>query len=124
MVRDRSSLEVLVVHRPHYDDWSFPKGKAKSDESDMSCALREVEEETGLVCSLGEELPATEYTDSRGRPKRVRYWRMAPVGGELSFDDEVDDARWLSLEAARSVLTYGRDVELLSALGGSGAAPP
>ena len=76
------------------------------------------------MCSLGEELPATEYTDSRGRPKRVRYWRMAPVGGELSFDDEVDDARWLSLEAARSVLTYGRDVELLSALGGSGAAPP
>ena len=108
---------MLVVHRPQYDDWSFPKGKAEPGESDEACALREVEEETGLVCSLGEELPATEYTDSRGRAKRVRYWRMDPVGGELAFRHEVDDARWVTLDTARSLLSYRRDSELLAALG-------
>ena len=123
MIRDRSSLEVLVVHRPQYDDWSFPKGKAEPDESDEACALREVEEETGLVCALGEELPATEYTDSRGRAKRVRYWRMNPVGGALAFRHEVDDARWVTLESARSLLSYRRDSELLAAVGKSADGP-
>ena len=116
MTRDASACEVLVVHRPQYDDWSFPKGKAEPGESDEACAVREVEEETGLVCSLGEELPATEYTDSRGRAKRVRYWRMDPVGGELAFRHEVDDARWVTLDTARSLLSYRRDSELLAAL--------
>ena len=68
--RDGGEREVLVVHRPRYDDWSFPKGKLKPDETDEECALREVAEETGLVCELGEELPSTEYTDESGRPKR------------------------------------------------------
>ena len=72
--------EVLVVHRPRYDDWSFPKGKAEPGERDEDCALREVEEETGLRCELREELPSTSYTDARGRPKRVRYWLMTPSG--------------------------------------------
>ena len=90
--------EVLVVHRPQYDDWTFPKGKLEPGEDDEACALREVEEETGLRCVLGEELPATEYVDSHGRPKRVRYWRMRVEGGELSFDHEVDDARWSSVD--------------------------
>jgi len=123
VTRDGSSLEVLVVHRPHYDDWSFPKGKAEPEESDEACALREVAEETGLVCSLAEELPTTEYTDSRGRAKRVRYWRMDPVGGELAFRHEVDDARWVTLDTARSLLSYRRDSELLEALGGSSDGP-
>jgi len=123
VTRDGSSLEVLVVHRPHYDDWSFPKGKAEPEESDEACALREVAEETGLVCSLAEELPTTEYTDSRGRAKRVRYWRMDPVGGELAFRHEVDDARWVTLDTARSLLSYRRDSALLEALGGSSDGP-
>ena len=70
---------VLVVHRPEYDDWTFPKGKAEPGESDEACAVREVEEETGLRCELGEELPTTHTPDTRGRPKRVRWWRMRPV---------------------------------------------
>ena len=77
----RDDGRVLVVHRPKYDDWTFPKGKADPGESDEECALREVREETGLECVLEDELPQTRYFDSRGRPKRVRWWRMRAVGG-------------------------------------------
>ncbi len=117
VVRDGDAgPEVLVVHRSRYDDWSFPKGKAEAGETDEECALREVEEETGLVCSLEAELPSTSYTDARGRPKRVRYWRMAVVGGELAFRHEVDDARWLEPGRAADLLTYRRDVDVLRAV--------
>ncbi len=108
--------ELLLVHRPQYDDWTFPKGKAHGDEPDEDCALREVEEETGLVCELGEELPATEYRDAAGRPKRVRYWLMEPVGGRLEFHHEVDDGRWVSSEDALRLLSYERDRALLRSL--------
>src|SRR5919109_4902174 len=83
--RHDGGLDVLLVHRPAYDDWTLPKGKALPGESDEECALREVEEETGLVCRLEAELPATEYRDAKGRLKRVRYWLMRPTGGELAF---------------------------------------
>jgi 8-oxo-dGTP pyrophosphatase MutT (NUDIX family) len=116
VVRHRPAPEVLVVHRPRYDDWSFPKGKAAPGERDEDCALREVEEETGLRCALLEELPGTSYTDPHGRPKRVRYWLMEPIGGELAFRHEVDDARWVSVDGARELLTYERDVALLQGL--------
>ena len=117
---DGDGLEVLVVHRPRYEDWSFPKGKAEPGESDEDCARREVEEETGLVCELDGELSSTSYTDGAGRPKRVRYWRMHPVGGSLRFVHEVDEARWLSPERASELLTYERDRVLLGELGRSG----
>jgi 8-oxo-dGTP diphosphatase len=107
---------VLVVHRPSYDDWSFPKGKAETGESDEECALREVEEETGLRCVLVRELPATAYVDGHGRPKRVRYWLMQPERGSLVFAHEVDDARWLPPEEAAQLLTYARDTPVLEAL--------
>ena len=108
--------EVLVVHRPKYDDWTFPKGKAEPDETDEDCARREVEEETGLRCELLEELPSTSYVDAQGRAKTVRYWVLEPVGGELEFHREVDAARWVTEAVARSLLTYERDVELLTSL--------
>ena len=111
-----TGLEVLVVHRPKYGDWSFPKGKATRGESDEDCALREVEEETGLRCELLDELPATHYRDGQDRPKRVRYWRMVPIGGELTFRHEVDGARWADAEGVRRLLTYARDVAVLDAL--------
>ena len=104
---------LLLVHRPKYDDWTFPKGKAEPGESDEECAVREVEEEAGLRCVLGAELPSTHYTDSRGRPKRVRWWRMEPVGGEFTPSDEVDEIRWLTREEAAELLSYDRDQALL-----------
>jgi len=102
-------VEVLVVHRPRYDDWSLPKGKRDRGESDRQTARREVLEETGLECVLGPELATSTYVDGRGRPKVVRYWAMAVEGGEFVPNDEVDEVRWLDVDEVIGVLTYGRD---------------
>jgi 8-oxo-dGTP pyrophosphatase MutT (NUDIX family) len=109
---------VLLVHRPRYDDWTFPKGKAADGEPDVVCALREVREETGFRCSLGRELPPTDYVDAEGRPKHVRWWLMEPLGGEGEFEPstEVDELRWEEPAAARTLLTYERDLQLLAEL--------
>src|SRR5215468_3875790 len=71
---------MLLIHRPEYEDWSFPKGKLVDGESWEEGALREVEEETGLRCELGEEAGRTRYVDSRGRNKEVRYFLMTSDG--------------------------------------------
>jgi 8-oxo-dGTP diphosphatase len=107
---------VAVVHRPKYDDWSLPKGKLDPGESFEEAAVREVEEETGLRCELGSELPSARYRDSKGRPKVVRYWQMTPVEGEFSPTDEVDDLRWLEPAEAARLLTYDRDRELVEGI--------
>jgi len=105
---------VVLVHRPKYDDWTFPKGTAEEGESDEECALREVHEETGIRCALAEELGATEYVDGRGRPKRVRWWRMEPLLDEgFTADYEVDEIRWVDSATAAELLTYDRDRRLL-----------
>ncbi|MGZ4148627.1 MAG: NUDIX hydrolase [Actinomycetota bacterium] len=106
--------DVALVHRPAYDDWSFPKGKLEPDEDEATAAVREVAEETGLTLSLGRDLGAITYIDGRGRPKVVRYWHMpAPEGAELQPQHEVDDARWMSIAAAERILTYAHDRRLL-----------
>jgi len=112
MREGRDGAEVLLVHRPRYDDWTFPKGKVDSGESDEDAAMREVEEETGFRCSLGLELPSTRYFDARGRPKLVRYWLMRVVDGAFVANDEVDQIEWLPADVARAKLTYDRDREL------------
>jgi 8-oxo-dGTP diphosphatase len=108
--------EVLLVHRPRYDDWTFPKGKLDPDEAFEDAALREVEEETGVRCSLGRELPSSEY-EVDGRPKLVRYWLMTP-SGETAFEpnDETDDVRWVTPDEARRMLSYDRDRDVLAAV--------
>jgi 8-oxo-dGTP pyrophosphatase MutT (NUDIX family) len=106
------ALEILVVHRPRYDDWTLPKGKCNPGESDEACALREVEEETGLACELGEEVAVVAYEDAKGRPKRVRYFAMSARGGEAAADNEVDAVRWLTRDEAVAMLTYRRDAEI------------
>ena len=110
------TVEVVLVHRPAYDDWAFPKGKLNRGESEEEAALREVEEETGLRCRLERELGITRYHDSRGRSKTVRYWEMTAIGGKLAAANEVDDARWVSVAEAPDLLSYERDAELLAQL--------
>jgi 8-oxo-dGTP pyrophosphatase MutT (NUDIX family) len=126
--RLRPRYELILVHRPRYDDWSFPKGKRdRDDERDEDTALREVEEETGLACSLGPPVGETRYEDSRGRDKVVRYWLMDPPEAPLvPFvpNREVDEVRWLEPEEADRLLTYPHDRELLDRLSGRGPARP
>jgi 8-oxo-dGTP diphosphatase len=105
----RDDPEVLLVHRPSYGDWSLPKGKLKPGETDEECALREVEEETGVCCELEGELGTSSYTDAQGRPKTVRYFAMRPVSGSFTSGEEVDEIRWLPREAAVALLTYESD---------------
>jgi 8-oxo-dGTP pyrophosphatase MutT (NUDIX family) len=112
---DDGAPEVLLVHRPKYDDWTIPKGKAERGESDEACALREVEEETGLRCELGAYAGDIEYVDREGRRKIVRYWEMRPVEGVFTPHREVDAVRWMSVAEAVGVLSYERDVPVLEA---------
>ena len=110
--------ELLLVHRPRYDDWTFPKGKADPGERDEDAALREVAEETGLRCALGSDAGVTHYTDGRGRAKVVRYFLMEPaaVDHEFAPNHEVDALRWLEPAAAGKLLTYRHDRDLLARL--------
>ncbi|MET0726988.1 MAG: NUDIX hydrolase [Acidimicrobiales bacterium] len=110
----RGDVQVLLVHRPRYDDWSLPKGKLEPGESHRHAALREVREETGLVCKAGAELHEVRYHDRKGRPKRVRYWAMEPVSGEFAPTDEVDEARWISLDSVAKLVSYPRDARVVA----------
>jgi 8-oxo-dGTP diphosphatase len=112
----RERAEVLLVHRPGRDDWTFPKGKRRRSETAAECALREVREETGLWCELGDELPSTEYCDRKGRPKLVRYWAMSAYGGEFTPNGEVDEIRWARLDRVGELLTYERDLVVAGGL--------
>jgi 8-oxo-dGTP diphosphatase len=116
--RGRRRTELALVHRPRYDDWTFPKGKRDpEDDSDAATALREVEEETGFSCLLGEEVGSTRYRDAKGREKVVRYWRMelpAGITGEgFVVNREVDELRWCTAAEADRILTYEHDRVLL-----------
>ncbi|MCB0876474.1 MAG: NUDIX hydrolase [Solirubrobacterales bacterium] len=115
-----AGLEVIVVHRPRYDDWSLPKGKLEPGEAFEEGALREVEEETGFRCELGDELSPISYRDRKGRLKLVRYWVMSVVSGGFAPNEEVDELEWLPLAAAAERLHYEHDRKLLSELPGAG----
>src|SRR5215213_5677159 len=113
--RGERGVQIVVVHRPRYDDWSLPKGKLDRGEGWEQAALREVEEEVGLRCRLGAELPPVTYRDNKGREKAVRYWLMQPEDGAAPFipNDEVDEMRWVDVETAVGLLSYPRDAELV-----------
>ncbi len=108
----RPGRRVLLVHRPRYDDWSFPKGKVDPGEHPVATAVREVEEETGLHVRLTRPLADQQY-QAAGRPKTVRYWTGRAVGSDdvsgYAVNDEIDDVRWVPAEDAAAALTYERD---------------
>lgn len=115
---DTRRVEVLLAHRPRYDDWTFPKGKPDPEEDLTVTAVREIAEETGLRVRLGHPLPETSYLIAGG-PKRVSYWSARVVGpeGEFTANREVDEVRWLRIGEARHLLTYEHDLEVLDAFG-------
>jgi len=113
-------VEVVLVHRPAYDDWSLPKGKLKAQERLETAALREVEEETGMVCLIERCLGITRYIDRRGRDKVVWYWVMRAYAGEFAALAEVDETRWLSVVEAMATLSYDHDRDILLRAGLAG----
>jgi 8-oxo-dGTP pyrophosphatase MutT (NUDIX family) len=114
--RPDGGLEVVLVHRPRYDDWSLPKGKVDPGETDEQAALREVWEEASIAGVIGPELPSTIYLDRSGKHKRVRYWAMTVGSGDPAGANEVDDARWVGLEVARTMVSYRHDAEVIDTL--------
>ena len=120
VVVSRKGPEVLLVHRPKYDDWSFPKGKVDLGEHVTTAAVREVAEETGLDVRLGPPLTTQRYTVRNGqtRTKLVSYWAGRVVGGDdvttYQPNDEIDEVEWVPLEKAADRLTYQRDRDTLA----------
>lgn len=109
----RGKPRYLLAHRPAYDDWTFPKGKLDKGERFRDAALREVKEETGLVCNVVARLSPVEYVTPNGNPKRVKYWLLEVESGTFARNDEVDAITWLKRSAAMSLLTYVHDQALL-----------
>lgn len=119
--RSDQGPQVLLIHRPKYDDWSFPKGKVDRDEHVLVAAVREVLEETAVRVRIGAPLPTVRYQLDGGRSKTVYYWHGTPTPaapGDEPFTPmaEVDDVTWLPVEDARRRLTHERDRQLLDAL--------
>ena len=111
-----SSIEILVAHRPKYDDWAFPKGRLDRGETILECAHREVVEETGLSIDVERRLPDLTYRKPSGRRKLVAYWAMKHRGGKFIPNREVDLIMWLEPRKAMKQLTYLRDRDLLDQL--------
>ncbi|WP_395657268.1 NUDIX domain-containing protein [Nocardioides sp.] len=109
----RPGKRVLLVHRPRYDDWSFPKGKLDRGEHVLSAAVREVEEETGLHVRLGPPLTGQRYPVAGGRTKAVSYWVGRAVGSDdvsrYRSNAEIDKVAWFSFDDAMRKLTYEHD---------------
>lgn len=108
-------VELILVHRPGYEDWTLPKGKLDPGESAEEGALREVEEETGYVCEIVRPVGCTQYVDRKGRPKVVCYWELRVLSGAFRPSVEVDQLRWLTVAEALEILSYDRDRQLLAA---------
>jgi 8-oxo-dGTP diphosphatase len=127
--RQRGDLQVALVHRPRYDDWSWPKGKLDPGEEWPVAAVREVFEETGLHVRLGRRLPISEYAvpdpeDPAGQPttKHCRYWAAEVVGGDGTLVNEIDEVAWLDVPGAAARLSYPRDHDQLRAVDQAGRA--
>jgi len=106
---DKSKLEIAIIHRPRYDDWSLPKGKVETGESHISAGYREIQEETGYESTFGPEIGTVVYK-LEGAPKEVRYWAAAAtVKTGTPNPQEVDEISWLEPEKAKEKLTNKDD---------------
>lgn len=114
-----TGVEIALVHRPKYDDWSFPKGKLDAGETMAAAAVREVTEETGFACRLGHVLGEVRYTVPDGR-KLVRYWSAQALDGSFTPGAETDELRWLAPDDAGELLSYAHDGEILRRFTGVG----
>ncbi|MCK1798248.1 NUDIX hydrolase [Streptomyces sp. XM4193] len=106
-------VEIALVHRSRWDDWSHPKGKLEHGERPRDAAVREVREETGMACVPGAALTTVRYPADGGR-KQVDYWAAEARSGRFEPNDEVDAVSWLAPDAARALLTRARDVDVLA----------
>ncbi|HEX7715801.1 MAG TPA: NUDIX hydrolase [Marmoricola sp.] len=117
VLRRTNGGEVLLVHRPKYDDWAWPKGKQDPGEHVTATGVREVLEETGVEIRLGRPLPRQLYTVSGGRAKHVHYWTGWVMGDHdvtgYAANAEIDQVAWVGFDKARRMLTYADDVDLL-----------
>jgi 8-oxo-dGTP diphosphatase len=117
VVRKDNGGEVLLVHRPKYDDWAWPKGKQEPGEHITTTAVREVLEETGVEIRLDRPLPRQVYLVTGGKPKIVHYWVGRVIGdsdvSSFQINGEIDDVAWFGFDKARAMLTYADDIELL-----------
>ena len=122
---DPADIEVLMVHRPRYHDWSWPKGKTENGESLVAAAVREVEEETGQIITLGAPLTTQRYRLGGGQTKEVHYWVGTPVPAGHASErlrapvaraprTEIDQTAWTSPERAADMLTRRGDRRLLA----------
>ena len=120
-------LQVLAVHRPRYDDWSWPKGKLDPGETLPACAVREVAEETQKIVALGQPLPTLRYPIGGGKFKIVRYWAAQVIASdspavaarlpvEPASKNEIDQIKWLTAEDARHLITFHDDLRPLDQL--------
>jgi 8-oxo-dGTP pyrophosphatase MutT (NUDIX family)/phosphohistidine phosphatase SixA len=106
------AVEVAVIHRPRYDDWSLPKGKVDPGETEPVTAVREVHEETGYAAVLGRRLGSVSYDIPQGK-KRVWYWTAQARSGDFAPNAEVDKLIWLPVESAMDQLQYPYDRKVL-----------
>ncbi|MDQ6855846.1 MAG: NUDIX domain-containing protein [Candidatus Dormibacteraeota bacterium] len=108
------AVRLVLVHRPRYNDWSFPTGTRRRCETLLGAALREVREQTGFLCLAEASLGVTEYLDRDDRPKLVGYWAMNRVHGAFAPNDEVDAIAWLRPSEAIVRLSHDHDRQLLN----------
>ncbi|KAA1425323.1 NUDIX hydrolase [Mumia zhuanghuii] len=114
----KRELEVLLVHRPRHDDWTVPKGTVERGETRPAAAVREVEEETGVLARLGVPLIELEYEFAKGRLKNVAYWAGRPIGGNADAyvpNREIDAVAWVPLQKAAKHVSYDTDRMVLDA---------